>query len=65
MINRKNHDKNTNFIMKKNRKLRGRVGLGIFYFLLNSPPLTGDVTCSRLYLDGKNMRRKYQMNNLH
>ena len=30
-------------------------------FFLNSPPMTRDVTCSRLYLDGKN-RRQYQMN---
>ena len=29
-----------------------------------SPPITRDVKCSRLYLDGKNMRRKCQMNNL-
>ena len=35
-----------------------REGLGLFYFILNSPLLIRDVTCSRLYLDGKNMRRK-------
>ena len=33
-------------------------------FILNVPPLTRDVTCSRLYLNGKNMRRKCQMNTL-
>ena len=44
--------------MKNNRRL------GLFYFILNSASLTRDVTCSRLYLDGKNMGRKCQMNNL-
>ena len=29
-----------------------------------SPPITRDVKYSRLYLDGKKMRRKCQMNNL-
>ena len=29
-----------------------RLVLGLFYFILNSPPLIHDVTCSRLYLDG-------------
>ena len=38
--------------------------LGLFYFILNSASLTLDVTFSRLYLDGKNMGRKCQMNNL-
>ena len=28
------------------------------------PPLTRDVKCSRLYLEGKNMRRKCQIKNL-
>ena len=41
-----------------------RLGLSFFYFILNLPPLTSDVTCSRLYLDGKNVRRKCQMNTL-
>ena len=38
--------------------------LGFFYFILNSGPLIRDVACSRLYLDGKNMRRECQMNTL-
>ena len=29
------------------------LGLGLFYFILNSTPLTHDVTCSRLYFDEK------------
>ena len=29
-----------------------RLGLGLFYFILNSPQLTRAVTCSRLYLGG-------------
>ena len=37
--------------MKKTLSLG--LGLGLFYFILNSPPLSRDVTCSRLYLDGK------------
>ena len=44
-----NHGKDKNFIMKKN----------IYY----SPPLTRDVTCFRLYFDGKNIRQ-CQMNTL-
>ena len=39
------------------------LGLGLFYFILNLN-LTCDVTWSRLYLDGKSMRRKCQMNSL-
>ena len=46
--------------MKNNRRL----GLGLFYFILNWPPLIRDVTCSRYYLDRKNVMRKCQMNNL-
>ena len=38
--------------------------LGLFYFILNWPPLTRDVTCSRFYLNLKTMRTKRQMNNL-
>ena len=45
-----------------NRRLRVRVRF--FYFILNLPPLTRDVTCSRLYLDRKNMRQQCQMNAL-
>ena len=41
-----------------------RLELGLFHFILNLPPLTRDVKCSRLYLNGKNMRRKCQINNL-
>ena len=40
------------------------LGLDLFYFILNSLLLTRDVTYSRLYLDGKNVRGKCQMNNL-
>ena len=36
----------------------------IIYFILNLPPLTRDVTYSKLYLAEKNMRRECQMNNL-
>ena len=39
------------------------LGLGLFYFILNSAPLTRDVTCSRPYLDGKNMKRLNEMLN--
>ena len=39
--------------IKGSRRLRVGVRLGLFYFILNSPPLTRDVTCSRLYLDDK------------
>ena len=50
--------------MKNNRRLGLGLGLGLFYFIMNSPPLIRNVTCSRLYLDRKNMREKCQMNNL-
>ena len=40
------------------------LGLGLFYFILSLPPLNRHVLCSRLYLGGKNMRKKCQMNNL-
>ena len=41
--------------MKNNRRLElGLVlGLGFFYFILNSPPLARNITCSRYYLDEK------------
>ena len=48
--------------MKNNRRLRVRVRFILFYSEL--APLTRDVTCSRLYLDEKNMNRKCQINNL-
>ena len=38
--------------------------LNFFYFILNSTELTRDVTYSRLYSDGKNMRRQCQINTL-
>ena len=42
------------------------LGLDLFDFILNSPPLTRDVTWSRLYFKGKkNTRRKCQMNTLY
>ena len=40
------------------------LGLGFFYFILDSPPLTRDVTCSRLHLHGKIMRRKCQISTI-
>ena len=40
------------------------LGLRLSYFILNSPRLTCDETCSRLYADGKVMRRKCHMINL-
>ena len=40
------------------------LGLEFFYFILNSLPLTRDVTRARLYLDENNTRRKFQMNTL-
>ena len=39
------------------------LGLRLPFFILNSPRLTCDVTCSRLYADGKVMRMKCQMIN--
>ena len=51
--------------MKNNRLVvRVRVRFMLFYFKL-IPPLTHDVTCSRLYLDEQNLRRKCQTNNLN
>ena len=49
-----------------NRRSGLGLGLGLvfFCFILNSPPLTRGVTLSKLYLDGKNMRRKCQMNSV-
>ena len=40
------------------------LGLRLFYFILNLSPLVHEVTCFRLYVGGKNMRRKCQMSNL-
>ena len=40
------------------------LGLGLFYFILSLPPLNRHVLCSRLYLGGKNMRKKCQMNSV-
>ena len=53
----------TNFIMRNERRLRLELGLGLFYIILNSPSPTGDVICSRFYLDKKNTEKKCQMNN--
>ena len=44
-----------------------RIGVrvvGFFYFVLNSPPLTLDVTWSGFYFHGKNIRRQCQINTL-
>ena len=46
-----------------NRSLRVRVKFLLFYSELVL--LTCDATCSRLYLDRKNMRRQCQMNTFH
>ena len=52
--------------MKNNRRL----GLGLwlelelFSLILNLPPMTCDVTCSKRYSDGQNMRRKCELNNV-
>ena len=43
-----------------NKRLRVRVGVRVRFLLFYSelaPPLTRDVTYSRLYLDGENLRR--------
>ena len=40
------------------------LGLYLFYFILNSSPVTHDGACSRHYSDRKNMGWKCQMNNL-
>ena len=47
----------TNLIMKNTRKLG--LGLGLFYFILNLPPLTRDVIHGQ-----KKISRKFQMSNL-
>ena len=47
---------------KRRLRVRVRVMFILFYFEL--APLTRDVTCSRLYLGGKSMRRKCQINKL-
>ena len=49
--------------MKKNRKLRVRVRF--ILFILNAPSLTCDVTSSILNLDGKKMRKTYQIKKPH
>ena len=69
--------KTQNLLWKKTKKQWVRVrlkirfkqlglvlGLGLFSFILSLPPLNRHVLCSRLYLGGKNMRKKCQMNNL-
>ena len=38
-------------------RLRLGLGLGFFYFILNAAPLTRDVTCSKIYLDGMRKRQ--------
>ena len=50
MINLKNHDKNSNFITKNNRRLRLRVMVRFILFILNSPSLTRDVIRVRFIL---------------
>ena len=42
-------------------RVRVRIMVRFLYFILNSHPVTCDATCSRLYLDGKNMRTQCQM----
>ena len=42
-------------------RVRVRIMVRFLYFILKSHPVTCDVTCSRLYLDGKNMRTQCQM----
>ena len=59
----------TNILIMENnsrlKKVKGLVlGLGFFYFIPNSSPLTRDVICFRLYLDGEKMRKQCQMNTL-
>ena len=46
------------------RRLRVRVRVRFLLFHSELAPLVRDVICSRLYLDGKNMRRQCQMNTL-
>ena len=50
--------------MKSNRRLRVRVRYILFHSELALTDLWCNITCSRLYLGGENMRRKFQMNNL-
>ena len=55
------HDKNPIFTMKNKKKLPKKflkIHNSIFYFILNSPSPTVNITCSNLYLDGKNMRKE-------
>ena len=44
-----------------NRRFRVRARVNNFLFFSELTPLTRDLTFSRLYLDGKITRRKYQM----
>ena len=39
--------------------------LSFFYFILNSPQLIHEVTCSRLYLDGKKYEEEIPDNTRH
>ena len=52
--------------IEDNRRLRVSVMAGVrsLLYVLNFPPLTRDVACYRLCLDGKNMRRQHQINTL-
>ena len=52
--------------IKGNRSLRVTLRVWVKFLLFYSglAPQTRDVTCSRIYLDGKNMRRQCQMNTL-
>ena len=61
------HDKNPILTMKNKKKQKNKknwrkkflkIHNSIFYFILNSPSPTLNITCSNLYLDGKNMRKE-------
>ena len=55
------------FYYENQQKLPKKVPENIqehFLFYSELVPLTRDVTCSKLYLVGKNMRRECQMDNL-
>ena len=49
--------------MKKKKLIGLELGLGsglnLFYFILNSLPMTRDVTYTRLHSDGKNMKTQW------
>ena len=52
------HDKNKIYYEKQLKTAKNKflkIYKSIFYFILNSPPLTRVITCSKLYSDGKNM----------